>query len=262
MIRFYPLHMSMPAFLQTGARPIPLMAALLHFPGQLVIVDTGFSGEPDLLHELDRLGVSPVDVDLVVNTHVHPDHAGNNRLFTRARVVVSRVDYEFAKSYCHAIMEAADPVKVFRRHYPEVREARLAKEAWQAQWLARQYWHDDLLGRADQIRWIEDRPNLPDAVRLQPLPGHSPGHYGVRLDTRPSLLICGDALASRLFWKSKLRELTPVFNNEQHSASKRLVEECDGLIMGGHDIPFWCQDGRYCTETEILLDQPQRGDAT
>lgn len=250
----------MPAFLQTGVRPIPLMAALLRFPDQLVIVDTGLYGEPDLPHELARLGVSPEEVDLVVNTHVHPDHAGNNRLFTRAQVVVSRVDYQFARSYCYEIMNAADPVEVFRRYYPEVREDRLPKHARHAQWLARQYWRDDLLGRPERILWIEDQPILPYPAKLQPLPGHSPGHYGLRLDTHPSLLICGDALPSRLFWKSRLRESAPRYNNEQHSASKQLVEQCDGLIMGGHDAPFWCRDGRYCTHAEILLNQPQRGD--
>jgi len=260
VIRFYPLRMSMPPALWSGARPIPLMAALLRFPDQLVIVDTGLNGEPDLLRELARLGVNPEDVDLVVNTHVHPDHAGNNRLFTRAQVVVSRVDYEFARSYCHAIMDADDPVEVFRRYYPEVRENRLEKEARQGQWLALHYWRDDLLGSPQQIRWIEDQPNLPDPAKLQPLPGHSPGQYGLRLEANPSLLICGDALVSRLFWKSRLRELTPRYNEKQHVASKQLVEQCDGLIMGGHDAPFWCRDGRYCTDAEILLKLPQRGD--
>ncbi len=260
MIHFYPLRMSMPAFLRTGTRPIPLMAALLRFPDRLVIVDTGLHGEPDLPRELARLGVSPEEVDLVVNTHVHPDHAGNNRLFTRAQVVVSRVDYEFARSYCHAIMDTADPVEVFRRYYPDVQDKQLEKEARQGQRLARQYWRDDLLGSPQRIRWIEDRPNLPDPAKLQPLPGHSPGHYGLRLDTSPSLLICGDALASRLFWKSRLRELTPRFNNAQHLASKQLLEQCDGLIMGGHDAPFCCRDGGYCTNDEILLNHSQRGD--
>ncbi len=30
-------------------------------------------------------GLGPEDIDTVVNTHPHPDHCGNNHLFTKAR---------------------------------------------------------------------------------------------------------------------------------------------------------------------------------
>lgn len=51
-----------------------------------MVVDTGLAGEVDLiLDHLARNGLCPDDIDLVVNTHMHPDHCGNNHLFTKAK---------------------------------------------------------------------------------------------------------------------------------------------------------------------------------
>jgi N-acyl homoserine lactone hydrolase len=53
-----------------------------------IVVDTGTEDEADLITgRLADLGLSPEDVDLIINTHDHPDHCGNNDLFKRARVL-------------------------------------------------------------------------------------------------------------------------------------------------------------------------------
>ncbi|MDM7912113.1 MAG: MBL fold metallo-hydrolase [Methanotrichaceae archaeon] len=50
-----------------------------------IIVDTGLEGEEELIIEaLARRGLRPEDIDTVINTHSHPDHCGNNRLFSQA----------------------------------------------------------------------------------------------------------------------------------------------------------------------------------
>ncbi|MGC9514064.1 MBL fold metallo-hydrolase [Methanocrinis sp.] len=53
-----------------------------------IVVDTATEGEEELIvGELAALGLSPEEVDLVINTHDHPDHSGNNGLFPRARIL-------------------------------------------------------------------------------------------------------------------------------------------------------------------------------
>ena len=53
-----------------------------------VIVDTLSAWDrDDLLSSLAEHGVSPRDVTHVVNTHTHPDHCGNNNLFTGDDVI-------------------------------------------------------------------------------------------------------------------------------------------------------------------------------
>lgn len=53
-----------------------------------IVVDTGKEEDRSVIKErLELQGLSPDDVDLVINTHGHPDHSGNNSLFTRAPVL-------------------------------------------------------------------------------------------------------------------------------------------------------------------------------
>ena len=66
--------------------------------GKLIIVDTGFQG-PDsvLLDDMIRKGVDREAVDIVIFTHIHPDHVGWNLTngrpnFPKARYLVPRKD--------------------------------------------------------------------------------------------------------------------------------------------------------------------------
>jgi len=57
----------------------------------VVLVDTSsrqYRGR--LMDGLDRLHVRPDEVDVVVSTHLHPDHVGNHDLFPRARKLARR----------------------------------------------------------------------------------------------------------------------------------------------------------------------------
>jgi glyoxylase-like metal-dependent hydrolase (beta-lactamase superfamily II) len=56
-----------------------------------IIVDSGVSGEENkILKALADLGMGTEEIDLIVNTHSHPDHCGNNYLFSRARLLAPK----------------------------------------------------------------------------------------------------------------------------------------------------------------------------
>jgi glyoxylase-like metal-dependent hydrolase (beta-lactamase superfamily II) len=56
-----------------------------------IIVDSGLRGEEELiLGELAKLGIEPKEVKSIVNTHSHPDHCGNNYLFSRAKTLKAK----------------------------------------------------------------------------------------------------------------------------------------------------------------------------
>ncbi len=58
---------------------------------QIIIVDSGLQGEEELiLGELAKLCVKPEEVKSIVNTHSHPDHCGNNHLFSRAKILMAK----------------------------------------------------------------------------------------------------------------------------------------------------------------------------
>lgn len=99
---------------------LPLTCLLVRDDRHVVLLETGVGGKLDekrrdiwglapgdlLLARLATLGVRPADVTLVLNTHLHFDHAGGNTrraedgsavaTYPRARYVVQRVEWEDA----------------------------------------------------------------------------------------------------------------------------------------------------------------------
>jgi len=56
-----------------------------------------FSDEDLLVHRLDSIGLEPKDVDLVVLSHLHFDHAGGAAIFDTSELVVQKDEYAYAQ---------------------------------------------------------------------------------------------------------------------------------------------------------------------
>ena len=55
-----------------------------------IIVDTSTEDKRELIiEELKKLNLEPKDIDVVINTHRHHDHMGNNDLFENAKIYAS-----------------------------------------------------------------------------------------------------------------------------------------------------------------------------
>lgn len=92
--------------INVAEKPWPVHGfAVLHDSLGTVLIDTGCGGPDELLREYrvvnrtvaDALAVhdlSPADVSLVINTHLHFDHCGQNPAFPHARFVVQRSEHE------------------------------------------------------------------------------------------------------------------------------------------------------------------------
>ena len=85
---------------------------------KVVLVDTGFkdgismTGRPFDNFErpaavLAKLGLTPDDVDLVVLTHLHFDHAGNFDVFPNAEVIVQQREYDQWQAVIAALTDAS-----------------------------------------------------------------------------------------------------------------------------------------------------------
>ena len=90
---------------------IPILAYLIRTDDYTILVDTSFDKpeRPDLkatgyertptqelITQLKKLGVEPDDIDIVVNTHLHEDHCGNNKLFTNSKILVQKEELRHA----------------------------------------------------------------------------------------------------------------------------------------------------------------------
>jgi len=68
---------------------------------QRIVVDSGQRGEEKpICKALAKLGIKPEEIDCIVNTHSHPDHCGNNHLFTHAKVLAAKEGDIIAPGVC------------------------------------------------------------------------------------------------------------------------------------------------------------------
>ena len=96
----------------------PYTGYLLQNGEENVLVDTGIhadhivdgkawrgcpaeGGADYVLKSLEEYGLSPADIDTVIYTHLHNDHAGNALLFPDARTIYQKDEYENLHDYLY-----------------------------------------------------------------------------------------------------------------------------------------------------------------
>ncbi|PYO50607.1 MAG: MBL fold metallo-hydrolase [Gemmatimonadetes bacterium] len=112
---------------------------------------------------LARIGVRPSDIVLVINTHLHFDHAGGNtRLrsdgqlevsFPNATYIIKRGEYEFAT---HPNERTA--ASYFDRNYTPVEAA-------------------------NKVEFVASEKEIVKGVRVIPTPGHTPFHQSILIES-------------------------------------------------------------------------------
>jgi N-acyl homoserine lactone hydrolase len=89
-------------------REWPVHGFVVTHPGGAVLVDTGVGGPQQVLDDwrvvnrsvadaLAGLDMTPADIGLVINTHLHFDHCGQNAVFGHAACYVQRAELDRAE---------------------------------------------------------------------------------------------------------------------------------------------------------------------
>jgi N-acyl homoserine lactone hydrolase len=127
-----------------------------------VLVDTGMiDSTPELdaeWHPFFEPGAIPRDVRCVINTHLHFDHCGGNRLFRDVPIYVQRAERDAARALDYTVAE-----------WVEFEGAAYAE--------------------------LEGEAEIAAGVRVLPTPGHTPGHQSVLVDTDDGLVVVGGDVA-------------------------------------------------------------------
>jgi N-acyl homoserine lactone hydrolase len=135
---------------------------VIEHPEGRVLVDTGLiDSTPELDEEWSPrfdLGTIPRDVVFVINTHLHFDHCGGNRLFAGTPIYVQRREREAARAEDYTIPE-----------WVEFDGARYEE--------------------------LEGETELLPGLRVIPTPGHTPGHQSVLVDTDEGLVVVAGDVA-------------------------------------------------------------------
>ncbi len=160
---------------------LALNVALIEAGGKRILVDTGMGdkwGEKErgiyaldrsthLLASLRAIGLGPEDIDVVINTHLHFDHAGGNTRNLDGRVVPT-----FPKArYVVQLGEWEDATRPHERN--------------RASYLEENYVP---LAAARQLDTVQGELELAPGVRVMPVGGHTAYHQMVVVESRGETL--------------------------------------------------------------------------
>jgi N-acyl homoserine lactone hydrolase len=106
MLEIKRLHL---ARLEVMGEQWPVHGFVVTHPGGALLVDTGVGGPGEMLSDwrvvnrtvadaLADIEMTPADIGLVINTHLHFDHCGQNAVFSHAPCYVQRAEVERAKA--------------------------------------------------------------------------------------------------------------------------------------------------------------------
>jgi len=194
-------------------RRIPVHGFVIKHPkAGAILVDTGVGWPDDLVQEwrvvnrraadaLAEHDLSPADVKIVINTHLHFDHCGQNAVFKHAPFYIQRPELERAR-----------------------REEQVTSE-----------WFDFAGAR---FELVDGDAEIAEGVRVVATPGHTVGHQSVVVETSGGgALMIGDAAYTsdiyrkgdeadfgpwrgqfddRAAWSSSLRRLHEMHPREVH----------------------------------------------
>ena len=181
----------------------PYLGFLLQTANRNVLVDTGISenfiidgkawggfpaegGSSYVLKALDNAGVSPKDIDTVIFTHLHNDHAGTITPFTRAQFI-------FQKDEWSILLDPLPVMQVRKDYDPSI---------------------VDELRKVNCLK-IDGDVELADGINIYKTPGHTPGGQSVAVQTERGLrIMVGDQWHHLFTGFSQLTELTDMDGNK------------------------------------------------
>lgn len=185
---------------------------VLRRPGEIILIDTCVGenkarpphfnySKQSWLDGFKRQGIAFDDVTMVINTHLHVDHCGwNTRLvngcwvatFPKANYRIGRLEYEYWEQQ--------------------------TRHGWE---LPGRIWTDSALPLVEsgQAGLVEADATLAEGIRLMPTPGHTPGHFCVRVESRGLVAIfVGDLMHHPL--QCRMPEWSSCFCVDQELAAQ------------------------------------------
>jgi glyoxylase-like metal-dependent hydrolase (beta-lactamase superfamily II) len=179
--------------------------SLIETEGHYIIFDTGHYGIRDyLIKALEDEGLKTGDIDYVVLSHLHFDHALNAPLFKNAKFFVSSKELEY-------IEKQGDKFEV--EYLPQLLK--------------------------DKIVTVDEGQEL-HGLKFIMLPGHTGGSMGII--SEDGVLFTGDAI--RYFLDAYKKEVSlALYDINEANKSIRKALKIAKIIVPGHDIPFAVENG-------------------
>jgi glyoxylase-like metal-dependent hydrolase (beta-lactamase superfamily II) len=191
--------------------------------------------EGGLVEGLARLGVSPEDIDTVINTHLHSDHCGGNTRLDSDRLIPTFPNAEYLAQRLEYTDAAFPNERTRGTYFPENFAA---------------------LHESGQMRLLDGEDEIVPGLRCVPTPGHTRGHQSVVIEQDGAALLYTGDLASlaihfeRLAWMTAY-DVEPLVTLETKRFWQRWALAHDAYLIFAHDsqVPIGRlveeQDGKH-----------------
>ncbi len=225
---------------------IQISSTLIQTEKHNILIDTGFVGHKEIVYILNKMGLSALDINFVLNTHVHLDHVGGNRFFRQAEIFLSEEEYFFQRDFLHAIADADyervnDVVEHFYPNFNEKQVELFARLSLEMAAL----WEDDIVGNIEQIRYIEDEWPF-DFIEPVETRGHTKQHFCFKIHAHGKpFLATGDALTTKTSFRLNKLDFPYCYDTRAYLESQKRIGDFKGIIIPGHDRPFDTETGKY-----------------
>ncbi|MFG1420918.1 N-acyl homoserine lactonase family protein [Roseixanthobacter liquoris] len=195
----------------TGCHPELVTGPVSRIGGMAKMMRVISEASVNVVQALEHMGITPGDIDVVVNSHLHPDHCGCNGFFGSATQICHRCE-----------LEAARQEEVERAGY------------FKADWAGGPPF-TEIDGEYDVFG--------DGRIVLIPLPGHTPGSIGalVTLDRDGPFLLASDAASMR----ENLDQGTIPRNTWDTDRFSRSVEEMRRYQRAGFEVIYGHDDHQW-----------------
>ncbi len=208
---------------------------LVQHDGRNILIDAGYGDKtPDKMRAalmmtqtrggvpaaLARLGLTPDDIHIVIDTHLHNDHCGGNTRRTADGAIVP-----------------VYPNAVYYAGAREYHDATHPNERTRATYLAENFVP---LVESGQMRLLDGGEEIVPGVRTVLTPGHTPGHMSVMLESNGEHALFVSDLASfaihfeRLAWMTAY-DVEPLVTLETKRRWQAWALETNALLYFVHD---------------------------
>lgn len=218
---------------------IPVFAVLIDHPDGKILYDTGchpeamkgywpaglqavfpyyYDERQTLVNQLALADTKPEDINTVVLSHMHLDHAGNLNLFPHADVYVHKKDFEFGQTLVHISPSPQD-------HGAYIKA--------------------DMEVPVKRFHLVEKDQELAKGVTMIMLPGHTPGVIGLAVDLEHdgSLIFPQDAIYTRANYGPPAKASGIVYDSlaffESIEKVRELAKQRDARVIFSHDLEFF-----------------------
>jgi glyoxylase-like metal-dependent hydrolase (beta-lactamase superfamily II) len=163
------------------------------------------------VERLSELSLSPEDIDYVILSHLHFDHAGGLRFFENATIIVQKSEFRYAM-------------------YPD---------KWAGGYFQREF---NLQG----LKWelIEGDQVFSPGLTIVLTDGHSPGHQSLVVDLpdHGTVVIAADCVYDSNNLKFEAPgpgSWNPIAAINSIKRLKTIAERSEGVVFPNHDLNFW-----------------------